>query len=131
MSHPFSLRHIPALILAASSTFGGIWPVFNAEGAMLEFGFPPNVAQAPETQPVMVQGQSRTTIIGLLAFIFYFRGRFAELDTIMTVYGFYAGILDSYIVYKGGNSRWALFRLAASWVFGFCGIAGLTASSLP
>ncbi|KAK4460918.1 hypothetical protein QBC42DRAFT_298207 [Cladorrhinum samala] len=131
MSFAFSPRHIPALILAATSTFGGIWPFFDAEAAMLEFGFPPSVARAPEARPVMLNGQARTTILGALAFVFYFGGKFAEVDTVMTLYGFYAGLVDSYVVWKGGNSRWAFFRLVSSWAFGFCGMAGLTASTLP
>ncbi|KAK4190674.1 hypothetical protein QBC35DRAFT_489430 [Podospora australis] len=132
MSYPgFSPRHIPAIILATTSAFGGIWPMFNAEKAMLEFGFPRKVAQAPETRPVMVNGQARTTILGALAFIFYFQGKFVEVDTIMAVFGLYAGVVDSYLVWKGGGPQKAVFRLAASWFLGVCGVAGLTASTLP
>ncbi|KAK4220738.1 hypothetical protein QBC38DRAFT_167194 [Podospora fimiseda] len=131
MIYPFSLRHIPAFIVATSSTFGGLWPIFDAEGAMLEFGFPPHVARTPETRPVMLNGQARTTILGMLAYTFYFRGKFAEVDTLMALYGFYAGLMDSWIVWKGGNAKWAVFRLVSSWTLGFCGLVGLTASSLP
>ncbi|KAK4163257.1 hypothetical protein QBC43DRAFT_68883 [Cladorrhinum sp. PSN259] len=135
MPHPgrsFSLRHIPALILASSCTIGGLWANWNAEAAMTEFGFPPHIAQAPQAVPVMMNGQARTTVLGILTFVFYFRGNYREVDTLMTVFGFYAGLVDSYIVWKANpaNLRWAFFRLAASWVFGVCGSVGLTGSGI-
>ncbi|KAM7194153.1 hypothetical protein V8F20_008073 [Naviculisporaceae sp. PSN 640] len=125
---PFSFRHIPALIQATTTTIGGIWPIFNARGAMLEFGFPPRIADDPLTWPVMIQGQSRTTILGLLTFIFYFTGRLREVDIILAIMGFYAGMLDSWVVWKTtGGLRWTVFRLVASWVLGAWGLMGMTA----
>ncbi|KAK3385914.1 hypothetical protein B0H63DRAFT_523230 [Podospora didyma] len=130
MAVQFSLRHIPALIVASTTTFGGMWTFFDAPSAMLEFGFPAHVAHAPTSTPVMINGQARTTILGLLTFIFYFQRKFVEVDTIVAVFGAYAGAVDAWLVWKEGNAGKAVFRLVASWALAACGIAGLTASSL-
>ncbi|KXX74431.1 hypothetical protein MMYC01_208888 [Madurella mycetomatis] len=122
----FSLAHIPAFIVASTTTFGGIWPMFNAPAAMLEFGFPPTIAQAPAAAPVMVNGQARTTILGLLTFIFYYQGKYSEVDTILAVFGVYAGAVDAYLVWKLGNPGKGVFRLVASWAIAACGFARLT-----
>ncbi|KAK3689723.1 hypothetical protein B0T22DRAFT_462099 [Podospora appendiculata] len=127
MSQAFSLRHVPALTIASTTTFGGLWPMFDAKGAMLELGFPLHIANTPATYPVMIQGQTRTTILGLLLFIFYYRGKFAEVDTILAVLGAYGGVVDSFLVWNGGNKRWAAFRLVFSWLVSAWGLAGLTA----
>jgi hypothetical protein len=122
----FSLRHIPALIVASTTTFGGIWPMFNASAAMLEFGFPRTIAETPAAAPVMVNGQARTTILGLLTFIFYFQGKYAEVDTLMVVFGGYAGVVDAFLVWRHGNPGKAVFRIVASWAIAACGVARLT-----
>src|SRR4051812_19543798 len=125
----FSPFHIPVLVQATATTFGGMWPLWNARGAMLEFGWPARVAETPETHLVMAQGQSRTTILGLLTFIFYFRGQYEDDDTLLAVIGFYTGVVDSYVVWRAGKPATAAFRLVASWAFAACGLAGLTARS--
>ena len=107
-------------------TFGGLWPLFNAPGAMLEFGFPTQVADAPAAAPVMVIGQARTTIIGLLVFILYSRNQLDMIDTLMAVTGAYAGLVDSYVVWKQGNPRMASFRLVSSGLIATWGFAGWT-----
>lgn len=91
MFEGFALRHIPGLMfvsllplggaapssvdrrsltlqsissVASTMTFGGLWPIFDAKGAMTEFGFPASIASASAAGPVMVIGQVRGTIIG-------------------------------------------------------------------
>ncbi|GAB1318483.1 hypothetical protein MFIFM68171_08693 [Madurella fahalii] len=123
----FNPRHILPLFVATTTTIGGILPLFNPRGAMVEFGFPAHVAETRAAHAVMVAGQTRTTVLGLLYFIFYFQGKYAELDTVLAVFGGYAGLLDCYVVWKGGNRRWALFRLVASWSIAAWGLARMTA----
>lgn len=108
-------------------TFGGIWPLFNTRDAMLEFGFPAHVAEAPAAAPVMAIGQARTTVIGLLAFIFYSRDQLDAVDTLMAVTGAYAGLVDGYVVWRQGKPSTALFRLVSSGLIAAWGWAGLTA----
>lgn len=101
--------------------------MFNARGAMQEFGFPARIASAPAAGPVMVIGQARGTVIGLLVFLFYSRNQFELVDTVMAVTGAYAGLVDSYVVWKEGNPRHALFRLISSGLISLWGYAGWTA----
>ena len=107
-------------------TFGGIWPLFDARGAMLEFGLPARIADTPASSPVMVINGARTTIIGLLVFTFYSRNQLDLVDLVMAVTGTYAGLVDSYVVWKGGNSRKAVFRLVSSGLLAAWGWAGWT-----
>lgn len=88
--------------------------MFNPKGAMQEFGFPDKIASAPTSGPVMVIGQVRGTIIGLLVFLFHSRNQLALVDTVMAVTGAYAGLVDSCVVWKEGNPRHALFRFVSS-----------------
>ncbi|KAK4196042.1 hypothetical protein QBC40DRAFT_352086 [Triangularia verruculosa] len=127
----FSLTHLPALVLITANLLGGIWPIFDAPAAMLEFGFGPKIAHAPEAMPVMINGQARTTVLGAITLVFYLRGKYEEVDTLMAVYGIWAGLVDSALVWKWtGNRRWAAFRLGASWAFGVWGLMGLTGGAV-
>lgn len=75
----------------------------------------------------MVIGQARTTCIGLLVFLFYLRNQLDAVDTVMAVTGAYAGFVDSYVVWKEGNPRMAVFRLISSGLIAAWGCAGWTA----
>jgi hypothetical protein len=123
----FQLQHIPALLAGTAMMFGGLWPLFNARDSMLEFGFPARIAETPAAAPVMVRGDARTSIIGGLMLLFYYRGEMAVVDTILAVTGAYAGLIDTYVVWKEGNQNKAIFRLVASSFFFACGYSGLTA----
>ena len=123
----FHLMHIPALFVAFTMTFGGMWPLFNARAAMLEFGLPRRIANTRGTTAVFQVGNARTTVIGLLVFHFYFRNQFAVVDTIMAITGAYCGLIDSYVVWREGNAEKALFRLVSSGFLSAWGYWGLTA----
>ncbi|KAG8160827.1 hypothetical protein KVR01_009091 [Diaporthe batatas] len=122
----FAPRHIPGLIVASTMTFGGMWAFLNTQAAMLEFGFPARIAEAPAAAPVKVVGQARGTVIGLLVFTFYSRSQFDQVDLAMAVTGTYCGLVDSYVVWKEGNPRKALFRLVTSGLLAAWGWAGWT-----
>ncbi|KAI6080689.1 hypothetical protein F4821DRAFT_265673 [Hypoxylon rubiginosum] len=123
----FTPRHIPALFVATTMTFGGMWPLLDARSAMLEFGMPAHVAEAPAARPAFVVGNVRTTVIGSLVFIFYARGQLDAVDTIMAVTGAYAGLVDSWVVWREGNTGKAVSRLVSSWVIAALGFVGFTA----
>lgn len=101
--------------------------MFKPRDAMLDFGFQPHVAGAPAAAPVMVIGQARGTVIGILAGLYYARGRLDVVDTIMAVAGAYAGLVDSWVVWRGGKRRMAAFRLVSSGLIAGWGLAGWTA----
>ncbi|KAJ3570542.1 hypothetical protein NPX13_g5695 [Xylaria arbuscula] len=108
-------------------TFGGMWSLFNARDSMLEFGLPRRIANIRGTASVFQVGNARTTVIGLLVFYFYLRNQFAVVDTIMAITGAYCGLIDSYVVWREGNGKKALFRLLSSGVLSAWGYWGLTA----
>lgn len=100
--------------------------MFDAKASLKEFGFPARIASAPVAAPVMVIGQARGTIIGMLVFLFYSRNQMDLVDTLLAVTGAYAGLVDSYVVWKQGNPRYAIFRLISSGLISAWGFAGLT-----
>ncbi|KAI9150879.1 hypothetical protein HJFPF1_10656 [Paramyrothecium foliicola] len=72
MFQHFSPYHIPALIAGTTMTFGGLWPLRDARGAMLEFAMPARIVDSPQSAPVMVVGNARTSAIGYTMLLFYF-----------------------------------------------------------
>ncbi|KAL6887993.1 hypothetical protein GGI43DRAFT_229637 [Trichoderma evansii] len=126
MFEHFALRHIVPLFVASATTFGGLWPFWAPRDAMLEFGLPARIADSPTAQPVMVLSSARTTALGLLMFIFYQQGKFADVDTVMSVMGAYLGLADGYVCWKEGMPDKAVFRCVSGMVIAGCGMVGLT-----
>ncbi|KAI1752839.1 hypothetical protein F4782DRAFT_529952 [Xylaria castorea] len=120
-------RHIPALIFACIMTFGGMWPLLDPSGSMLEFGLPPHIAHAAAAARAFKSGNARTTVIGLLVFFFYIRNQLEVVDTIMAITWAYCGLVDSYVLWEEGNPRQAAVRLVSSGSLPACGFWGLTA----
>ncbi|KAK9419293.1 hypothetical protein SUNI508_01270 [Seiridium unicorne] len=127
MFEHFELRHIPILFTATVMTFGGMWSYFDPRGAMLEFGFPDRIAGTPAAAAIMHINNARTTVIGICLYTLYFRRNLDACDTILAVLGAYAGLVDSWVVWKEGNPRKAAFRLSSSWLLSAVGLAGWTA----
>ncbi|KAI0535046.1 hypothetical protein GGR58DRAFT_480560 [Xylaria digitata] len=123
----FEWRHIPALFAASVSTVAILWPTTSPRRSLLAFGFPLHIAESPAAAPVMVIAQVRTTTIGLVMFVLYFKGQMEALDVILAVYGTFAGLIDSYTVWRQGRTRRALYRIATSGIGAACGFAGVTA----
>lgn len=122
----FQPRHIPALYVGFAMTFGGLWPFFNASSSLSAFGFPPHISGSSTAWPVVEAYGTRTSLIGILVYTFYFQQKYVEVDTVVALVGFYAGILDAYVVAKQGKPRYALFRMIASFAIGTWGFYGLT-----
>jgi hypothetical protein len=75
----------------------------------------------------MVVSSARTTALGLLMFIFYQQGKFADVDIVMSVMGAYLGVADGYVCWKEGMPDKAVFRCVSGMVIAGCGMVGLTA----
>ncbi|KAI1454004.1 hypothetical protein F4805DRAFT_337929 [Annulohypoxylon moriforme] len=129
MFEQFELRHIPTLFSATVMTFGGMWSFFNARAAMLEFGFPDRIASTPSAAAIMHINNARTTVLGMCLYTLYFRQNFAACDTILAILGAYAGVVDSWVVWKEGNPRKAAFRFVSSGLVSAAGLAGWTAGN--
>lgn len=108
-------------------TLGGMWSYFDPRAAMLEFGLPDRIAATPAAGAVMHINNARTTVLGMCLYTLYFRRQLAACDTILAILGAYAGLIDSYVVWREGNPRKAAFRLASSWLLSAVGLAGWTA----
>ena len=63
--------------------------------------------------------------MGVSMWIFYLRGDFKSLDTLMALL-FWAGVADGYLCWKEGVPGRALFRFSASLLVGGWGLLGLT-----
>lgn len=94
---------------------------------MLEFGLPDRIASTPAAAAVMLINNARTTSFGICMYTLYFRRELVACDTILAVLGAYAGLVDSYVVWKEGNPRKAAFRLVSSGLLSAVGFAGWTA----
>jgi hypothetical protein len=94
---------------------------------MLEFGLPDRIANTPAAAAVMHINNARTTVIGMCLYALYLRRQLAACDTILAILGAYAGLVDSYVVWRQGNPRKATFRLLSSWLISSAGFYGLTA----
>lgn len=129
MSVEFSGRHMPALFAALTTSIGGFWPLFSPAGALLEFGFPARVANAPAAHPVMMVNGARTTVLGVIMFVLYFRGMLEECDILLTLMGGYLGLVDSYVCWRQGNPGKAVFRLVTSLGLGAWGFFGQTSGA--
>lgn len=124
---PFPLtRHILPLLIATTTTFGGIWPIFNAPSSMLEFGLPAHIARSPTAASPFILCSARTTTIGLMLFTFYARGEYAVVDTILAIIGGYLGIVDSAVWWKEGIKGKAIFRACSCVVIAGWGWFGMT-----
>ncbi|KAK4452217.1 hypothetical protein QBC34DRAFT_294123 [Podospora aff. communis PSN243] len=124
---PFNPYHLPALFIATTQTLGGIWPIFfNTSSAMLEFGLPPRVANSREGQTAFVVGSARTTVIGLVMWMLYLQGKYAELDGVMVVLGLVLGAVDCWVCVREGVGRWGVFRGVSGILVAGWGVGGFT-----
>lgn len=123
----FELRHLPGLLIASSSTFGGFWPLFNSEKAILAFGLPEPIAQSAPAQTTMFIASSRISTIGMIIFALYGQENLAAVDTVRAVMGLYVGVMDGYICWREGRPKMGLFRSASAFMVAAVGMAGYTA----
>lgn len=123
----FQLRHLPGLLIASSETFGGFWPLFNAESAIRAFGLPEPIAQSVPAQATMFIASSRISTIGMIIFALYGQGNFAAVDTVLAVMGLYVGAMDGYLCWREGRPKNGLFRSASAFTVAAVGLAGCTA----
>ncbi|KAK7064829.1 multicopper oxidase type 1, secreted [Favolaschia claudopus] len=119
------LRHIPPLFVAFALTFGGLYPFFDAPGAIREFGLPNHVATSSPAQSVMKLSSARGSAIGLALFAFYLRKQYAAFDTVLASL-FYVGLVDGYVCWQEGVPGKALFRFCSGLIIGGWGFLGLT-----
>ncbi|KAK2736780.1 hypothetical protein FQN57_000552 [Myotisia sp. PD_48] len=123
------MRHLPPLLVATATTFGGLMPYFNAESAILEFGLPQRIAISKPAQAIMITSSARITTIGLVLFTFYFQNKLAEVDTVLSLLG-YIGLADGYVCWREGVPKKAAFRAVSGLLIAAWGWFGLSQGPL-
>ncbi|KEY72806.1 hypothetical protein S7711_04397 [Stachybotrys chartarum IBT 7711] len=118
----FSLYHLPAVYFAFSHTGG---PLMNPKKAMILYGLPPWIADAPEASAAWNAGKGRTTVLGILMHIFYWTGQYDACDTMLMGVA-WLGINDFFVCRDYGDKHWAWTRLVGSFAFAGFGFFGLT-----
>ncbi|KAH6687371.1 hypothetical protein F5X68DRAFT_207305 [Plectosphaerella plurivora] len=124
----FRLTHLPVLLGGSALFFGGLWPLLgSAKSAMLEYGYPENVASIPETWSVFASGNGRTTSLGAVVLTFYARGQLAEADLVLAILSTWLGVVDFWVLMsvEGTSWSWIVFRLLSSWGLAAAGWAGM------
>ncbi|KAJ3579133.1 hypothetical protein NPX13_g1438 [Xylaria arbuscula] len=122
-----SLHHLPALLVATSETFGGVWPLFNAQTAILAFGLPSRIADSPAAQSIMLIASSRITTIGLIIYVLYHQEHYAAVDSVLAVMGLYAALMDGFVCWRESVPRMAVFRSFCALTVAWFGLTGWTA----
>ncbi|KAF1980347.1 hypothetical protein BU23DRAFT_522398 [Bimuria novae-zelandiae CBS 107.79] len=124
MPFPFPLHHLPALFIITTTTLGSAAALLNTPWCMREFGLPERLVRSREAQSVFLLNNGRTFTIGVLLAVFYLRGEYEVVDTILAAVGGILGVTDAVVVWKEGMKRMAVFRLGMSWTlagWGWCG----------
>ena len=126
MNERFSIRHIPALYFAFANSMSLVMtPLYGIRAIMELYGLPSHISTIPETWPVWEAGQGRTILLSLLMHYFYWRGQYAECDTLVMGVAF-LGINDYLVLRAHGNSLWAWTRIVLSIAYASTGYFGLT-----
>lgn len=126
MFEHFVLRHIPPLLVATITTFGGTMPLFNPEGALKEFGFPERIVASKAARPVMVTQSARTSCLGLGLLLLYANNQLAAMDIVFASMG-WIGLIDWYVLWKEGLPGQAAFRAISTGLIAGWGLLGMTA----
>lgn len=98
---------------------------------MLEFGLPERIASTPQAAAVMQINNARTTTVGMCMYALYFTRQVTACDTVLAILGAYAGLVDSWVVWRESNPHKAAFRLVSSGLLSAAGFAGLTSGRSP
>lgn len=123
------LRHVPALFIATTFTFGGALPLFNPRRATEEFGLSQRIATSKEANEIFKVYGSRMTMMGLMIYTFYYKQMYSSIDILMTTLG-WAGLVDGYICWRDDLPGPGVYRVAAGSVLATLGWFGLNAGGL-
>ncbi|KAH8731663.1 hypothetical protein GQ44DRAFT_604351 [Phaeosphaeriaceae sp. PMI808] len=123
------LRHIPPLFIGTSITCACIPTYFNTPFGMRLYGLPDHIATSSSAQSPFLLYTSRIHAIGMMVLVFYARGDYAAVDTVMSFLGF-LGAMDVWVCVREGVKKKAVERGLTSLVVAAWGLAGMTSASL-
>lgn len=90
------------------------------------FGLSQQIAESPAAQSVFVSGSVRTTVFGVLVWVFYLQRKLEAVDTVNLTMGIWLGLADSYVRWMAGVPGQAVFKATAGLLIAGWGAAGLT-----
>jgi hypothetical protein len=126
MLPPFSLRHIPPLLLASIWTIGGLMSFTHGpQEAILTMGLSPEIASTKEAWPLIKMEGSRITTIGLAIWGIYLGVHLEAMDTLLACIGWMA-VIDGVVCGKHGKEGSARMRAGYQGVVAVWGLAGMT-----
>ncbi len=128
---PFSTippRHLFPLFTMTSVTLMSFPAYFNTPFAMHNlFGLPQRIATSPTASSPFILMTARIQAIGIMMCVFYAKGEYAAVDTVMAILGTWVTAVDVWICLKEGVRDKAVFRGVMGGLVGLCGWMGLTA----
>ena len=122
------LNHLPAVFLGSAVTLACIPPYFDVPRGVRSYGLPERVATTTAVHSPWLLYTSRMQSIGAMILVFYARGDYTAVDTVMSFIGF-TGVVDVYICLKEGVPKNAVFRGVLSAFFAGWGLMGMTSVS--
>jgi hypothetical protein len=127
MAHliPVPLNHILPLFIGTSVTLACTPAYFNQAHAIRMYGLPERIATSPAAYSPWILYSSRIQAIGMMILIFYAKGDYAAVDTVLSFFGL-LGIVDLWVCVREGVGSKAWQRGLMSAVVGMYGLLGWT-----
>lgn len=107
---------------------GAVLPLWNPERAIRMFGFPERIATSQPAQACFAVYGARATCLGMAIWVFYLQGKLQAVDTILALQS-YVMAVDTYVCWKEGVPKKAVFRAVTGILVGGWGLLGLTSGA--
>jgi hypothetical protein len=130
MAHliPVPLSHILPLFIGTSVTLACTPAYFDQAKAIRMFGLPERIATSPTAYSPWILYSSRIQATGMMILIFYAKGNYEAVDTVLSFIGFF-GVVDIWVCMREGVRDKAWQRGLMSAVVGMYGLLGWTSGS--
>ncbi|KAF6835096.1 hypothetical protein CPLU01_04574 [Colletotrichum plurivorum] len=125
MTQRFRLAHVVPIFVSVAHTIGPLFSFVDPARSIRRFGLPERFAQSTIAQSCFVLDGARLSVLGLAQLVFYLRGQYQAVDTVMALL-VYIGLVDGYVCWREGAPGAALFRATSGVVIGAWGALGLT-----
>jgi hypothetical protein len=126
MPIPIPLNHILPVLLSTTIALSCIPAYFSPTYAIRLYGLPDRIATSPAAASPWILYSSRIQGVAMMMLVFYARGDYAAVDTVMSFIGFF-GVVDVWVCLKEGVPKRAVERGVMSAVVGGYGLFGMTA----
>lgn len=124
----FSLRHLPPLFIGFSVTIACGISYFDIPAGIRAYGLPERIASSPSAVSPWLLYVNRMQTVGMMILVFYAKGEYAAVDTVMAFVGVHA-IADVYVCLKEGVPNAAIARGLMGATVSAWGLVGMTSVS--